>query len=197
VINPAVGEQFSPVASVAAQAVLAKHGVTPGYILYVGNLRGSKNTDGLLKAYSKYRSAVSDPRPLVLVGKNAGGMVFPDGVRHLNNVSHTDLPAFYSAAAVFVFPSFYEGFGLPPLEAMACGTPVIASNAGSLPEVCSDAARYINPFDTDALADTIRAVLAAPDQQRQMSERGLKNAQRFSWSRFAQQTWELYERVAP
>lgn len=196
VINPAVGEQFRPVSPTESQSVLDKFGVHPGFLLYVGNLRGSKNTDGLLKAYAKYRKLVSHPLPLVLVGKNAGQYEqFPDGVRQISGVSHTELPAFYSAADVFLFPSFYEGFGLPPLEAMACGTPVIASNAGSLPEVCGDAAVNINPYKTDELADAIRSVLASSDQRKKMKERGLKNVKRFSWHRFAAETWALYERV--
>jgi glycosyltransferase involved in cell wall biosynthesis len=110
-------------------------------------------------------------------------------------VPSDELPAFYSAADLFVFPSLYEGFGLPPLEAMACGTPVVASNASALPEVVGDAALMVDPYSVAALADGMRRVLADPALQAALQARGLKRAAEFSWTRTALQTLEVYKQA--
>jgi glycosyltransferase involved in cell wall biosynthesis len=110
-------------------------------------------------------------------------------------VDEADLPALYSAATAFVFPSLYEGFGLPPLEAMACGTPVICSNAASLPEVVADAALSIDPTDVDALAQAMQAMLTSPGLRRDLRQRGLHRAARFSWDRCALETLAVYRDV--
>ena len=115
-----------------------------------------------------------------------------DAVIFPGYVDDADLPALYSAATVFVYPSLYEGFGLPPLEAMACGTPVIASNAASLPEVVGDAALTVNPMDTDALARALLAVLATPTLQENLRQSGLQRAAQFSWDRCAATTLAVY-----
>jgi glycosyltransferase involved in cell wall biosynthesis len=106
-----------------------------------------------------------------------------------------DLPALYSAATVFVYPSLYEGFGLPPLEAMACGVPVISSNAASLPEVVGDAARLIDPTDTAALAQALHDVLSQPGLQAELRQRGFARAAQFSWERCAAETLAVYAAV--
>jgi glycosyltransferase involved in cell wall biosynthesis len=111
-------------------------------------------------------------------------------------VEDADLPALYSAATVFVYPSLYEGFGLPPLEAMACGAPVISTNAASLPEVVADAALLIDPSDTVALAQALSDVLTRPALQADLIERGLRRAARFSWERCAAETLAAYVDVA-
>jgi glycosyltransferase involved in cell wall biosynthesis len=116
-----------------------------------------------------------------------GRVVFP------GYVDDADLPALYSAAAVFVYPSLYEGFGLPPLEAMACGTPVISSNAASLPEVVGDAALLVDPTDTTALAQALHAVLSQPSLHADLRKRGLSQAARFSWQRCAAETLGAYQ----
>ena len=107
-------------------------------------------------------------------------------------VDDADLPVLYSAATVFVYPSLYEGFGLPPLEAMACGTPVISSNAASLPEVVSDAALTIDPTDIDALAQALVEVLSSPERQEDLRQRGLRRVAQFSWDRCATETLSVY-----
>jgi glycosyltransferase involved in cell wall biosynthesis len=119
----------------------------------------------------------------------AGRVVFP------GYVDDADLPALYSAAAVFVYPSLYEGFGLPPLEAMACGAPVISSNAASLPEVVGDAALLVDPTDTAALAQALADVLAQPALQADLRQRGLSRAAQFSWERCAVETLAVYSAV--
>jgi glycosyltransferase involved in cell wall biosynthesis len=118
-----------------------------------------------------------------------GRVVFP------GYVDDADLPALYSAATVFVYPSLYEGFGLPPLEAMACGTPVISSNAASLPEVVGDAALLVDPSDTAALAQALRAALTEPSLRADLRQRGLSRAAQFSWERCAAETLAVYCQV--
>jgi glycosyltransferase involved in cell wall biosynthesis len=110
-------------------------------------------------------------------------------------IEDADLPAAYGGALAFVFPSLGEGFGLGPLEAMACGTPVISSNATSLPEVGGDAARYFDPHSVEEMVEAVRAVLAAPDLREEMRRQGLAQAARFSWRRAAEETWALYQRL--
>ena len=116
-----------------------------------------------------------------------------DWARFAGYVSDADLPALYAAASVFAYPSLYEGFGIPPLEAMASGTPVVASTAGALPEVLGDAALLVDPFDEDAFAQALQAAAADDGTLRR---RGLERAARFTWQRAAQETWQVYTRVA-
>jgi glycosyltransferase involved in cell wall biosynthesis len=110
-------------------------------------------------------------------------------------ISAVDLPALYSAADLFVYPSLYEGFGLPVLEAMACGTPVLTSIAGSLPEIAADAARCIDPRDSDAWAAAIAELLDDPAQRSVLAERGRARAAQFTWARCARETFAVYEEV--
>jgi alpha-1,3-rhamnosyl/mannosyltransferase len=116
-------------------------------------------------------------------------------IRFLGPVPEEDLPALYAGAALFVFPSLYEGFGLPALEAMACGVPVVCSNISSLLEVCGDATLYFDPTDVKAIAQALGRALAAPDLQAELRERGLARAAQFSWERTAQETLRLYREV--
>ena len=117
----------------------------------------------------------------------------PDFVRHLGYVSDGDLKALYEAAACFVYPSFYEGFGLPPLEAMACGCPVIVSRAASLPEVCGDAALYCDPTDPRDIAKQMSDLVFDDILRARLRERGLQRAQQFSWEKCARETWAVIE----
>jgi glycosyltransferase involved in cell wall biosynthesis len=111
-------------------------------------------------------------------------------------IDEEDAPAIMNAASVFVYPSLYEGFGLPPLEAMACGTPVICSNASSLPEVVGDGGLLVDPRDVGALANAIARALADEGLRAQLRMRGLAQAQRFSWERTARETMAVYQSVA-
>jgi glycosyltransferase involved in cell wall biosynthesis len=113
-----------------------------------------------------------------------------DWARFAGYVSDADLPALYAAASVFAYPSLYEGFGIPPLEAMACGTPVVASTAGALPEILGDAALLVDPYDEDALAEALEA--AAADRG-DLRRRGFFKAARYTWETAAAETWRVYE----
>ena len=110
-------------------------------------------------------------------------------------VAENDLPHYYSNASLLAYPSLYEGFGLPVLEAMACGCPVITSNTSSLPEVVGDAAIMVDPYDVDALAKAMREVLTNAGLRKTMIERGLAQAKKFSWEKTAEETLEVYEKV--
>jgi alpha-1,3-rhamnosyl/mannosyltransferase len=119
-----------------------------------------------------------------------------DRIRMLGFVEESDLPALYRGAALFAFPSLYEGFGLPVLEAMACGVPVVCSNVSSLPEVAGEAALLTDPHDEEALAEAMQRVLEDEELQQQMVTRGLERATAFTWERAAQQLLAAFEAVA-
>ncbi len=207
---------------VALQVVRAKYGIPDGpFILALGNLQPRKNIRRLVEAFARVvnsqQSTVKNGQSfqnadhcslstvhcsLIIAGKAqwreseifqaVRGRDIENGVIFPGYVDDADLPALYSAATVFVYPSLYEGFGLPPLEAMACGTPVISSNAASLPEVVGDAAFTVNPTDTDGLARALLAVLATPTLQENLRQSGLQRAAQFSWDRCAAMTLAVY-----
>jgi alpha-1,3-rhamnosyl/mannosyltransferase len=187
-------EACRPVDEAAARAAAARHGLTPGYFLYVGNLRPIKNIPGLLRAYARLRARRPDAPTLALAGRDQMGSAAPaDGVRRLGEVPAADLPGLYGAAGAFVFPSFHEGFGLPPLEAMACGAPVVASTGGSLPEILGDAALLVDPGDTDGLAAAMERVWTEPTLRADLARRGRERAASYSWKETARRTTAAYE----
>lgn len=164
------------------------------YLLYVGNLLPHKNLPRLLEAFALV--AERFPHRLVIAGKKdpryapalegkVKALGLEEKVSFLDYVPSEELPALYAGADLFILPSLYEGFGLPVLEAMACGTPVIASRAGSIPEVAADAALLIDPYDVQELAGAIEAVLGDPGTREMMRRRGLEQAERFNWRRTA------------
>jgi len=172
------------------------------YLLYVGNLEPRKNLPRLVEAYAQIEQL---DIPLVLAGARgwgyadlfqrvealelAGQVLFP------GFVPPEELPLWYNGATALVFPSIYEGFGLPPLEAMACGTPVLTSNASSLPEVVGEAGLQVPPDDVDALAAALQQLVQDTELRAELGRRGLKRARRFTWERMAQETAALYQRV--
>jgi len=181
------------------------------YVLFVGSEHPRKNFAGLLKAFSKLKGEPTfKDLKLVKVGRAGGqeadyrgqtlevvkalGLV--NKVIFTDVVPEADLPAYYSGAEVFVLPSLYEGFGVPPLEAMACGCPVVTSNASSLPEVVGEAGIMVNPYDTDSLAQAMRRVLTDDKLRDNMVRKGLEQAKRFSWEKTANETLEVYNKVA-
>lgn len=176
-----------------------------GYFLCVGTLEPRKNIDGLLDAYLQLPGALRQEVPLVLVG-TAGwkcealqarlAASAGDGVRQLGYLPWSSLPALYSGARSFVYPSFYEGFGLPVLEAQACGTPIITSDRSSLPEVASHAAMLIDPNDTGALAVAMQRAVDDTEWALESRQAGLLKAAEFSWDRCAEETLEVYRRTA-
>ncbi|MER2598167.1 MAG: glycosyltransferase family 1 protein [Caldilineales bacterium] len=203
----AAGEQFQPVHDgTRLHALRSRYDLgTRPYVLALGNLQPRKNMVRLVQAFARAAATLPDPPLLVLAGKalwresEVYTAVQQAGVEALvrfpGYVADEDLPALYSAAELFVYPSLYEGFGLPPLEAMACATPVISSDVASLPEVVGDAALMINPHDTDSLAHALHLVLSQPTLRAELSRRGPLHAATFSWDRCARQTMAAYARA--
>jgi glycosyltransferase involved in cell wall biosynthesis len=203
VTHEAAAPEFEPVKDpTRLQAARRKYGLTFPYILSVGNLQPRKNLRALLEAFLSAKSERGIAHRLVVVGKRgwqAAAFLREVGVQGLEGevvftgyVPTEDLPDLYSAADLFVYPALYEGFGLPPLEAMACGTPVVASSAASLPEVLGEAALLVDPRDVRAMTSAILRVLGDADLARRLSGLGLAQARRFSWERTARETVEVY-----
>ncbi|NLE76028.1 MAG: glycosyltransferase family 4 protein [Chloroflexi bacterium] len=178
-------------------------GLPPAYILSLGTLEPRKNFEGLIHAYAELlRAEPARPQHLVLVGRP--GWLYqgifraveetglPDRVHILSDVTDADLPAVYSLADLFAFPSWYEGFGLPPLEAMACGVPVVASNRGSLGEVLGGGAEVVTPEDPAGIAESMARLLDDPARRAALVEAGLQQAAQFSWERSAGELLKLY-----
>ncbi len=200
----AAGEQYRPVERATAQ-VAERYGLRGPLVYYVGGLDARKNLPVLLRAWARLRRAGGPPATLVLAGRALGGdpQLFPNleplidalGVRESVarvDVPHADGPLLYSAASVFVYPSRYEGFGLPPLEAMACGAPAVVSDASSLPEVAGDAALLVHPDDEAGWAAAIWRLLADPRLHAELRRRGLERAAQFSYDRVARATLRVY-----
>ncbi len=180
--------------------VLKKYQIQLPFLLFVGEIRPHKNLVNLIKVFKniKYKNYA-----LVIVGKTYRNYREPftlvaklgldNRVRFLGYVPKMDLVSIYNAATLFILPSLYEGFGLPVLEAMACGTPVVTSNISSLPEITGDAAILIDPYDKDSIIDSIESILDSPSLRQTLRERGLKRVQDFSWSMVAEKTIKLYK----
>jgi glycosyltransferase involved in cell wall biosynthesis len=177
----------------------------PSYLLYVGNLLPHKNLHRLLQAFAPISR--KSPHTLVIAGRKdpryyppleaeARALGVQERVRFLDYVPAADLPALYAAADVFVLPSLYEGFGLPILEAMACGTPVIAAHTSSMPEVASDAAVLVDPHDVPAISMAIESALGNAGMREAMRRRGLARVTQFSWARTALMILKILEKVA-
>jgi len=168
------------------------------YLLYVGNLKEFKNVPRLLDAYRQLRSARKDGPALVLAGRNfilgfEKEISQTPGVLWIGEVRRELLPCLYKNALAFLFPSLYEGFGLPPLEAMASGTPVLCSNRASLPEVVGDAALMVNPERTEEIVAAMARLIDDASLRKELSAKGLRQAARFSWKTMTQQTLAVYE----
>jgi glycosyltransferase involved in cell wall biosynthesis len=205
VIPCGVDPRFAPVPDGdARRAVLARYGITRPYLLYVGGINARKNIAQLFEAFSRLLTRHTDLM-LVIGGKRQWQTDAIDATFHRLNLSDhvhftgyvvdVDLPALYSAAELFVFPSLYEGFGLPPLEAMACGVPAVTSNASSLPEVVGDAALTVDPYGVDDLVVALERALTDEALRADLRQRGLERAARFTWPRTATETLAVYERV--
>ncbi len=201
-----VGREFQPAGLPNIKAVREKYGIRGPYVLAVGNLHPRKNIRRLGEAFLRVvESEEFKEFQLVLVGKKtwrADRVLQPleplmDQGRVLltGYVPDEDLPALYSGATVFAYPSLFEGFGIPPLEAMACGTPVIAGKTTSLPEVCGEAARWVDPYDIDSLALGLRDVMSSPNYRAELAELSKVQASRFSWDKTADLTLEAYTKA--
>lgn len=200
-----VEASFRPIVDPEAlAAVRARYELPDRYILAVGNLQPRKNLRRLIDAFATIRAAHNDCG-LVLVGQPAwrhtelGQVIAAHGldraVVSTGYVPAEDLPAIYSAAEVFAYPSIYEGFGLPPLEAMACGTPVVTGNTSSLPEVVGDAGLLVDPLDTAALAAALTRLLDDAPLRDRLRQVGFARAATFTWRETARRTLSVYEAV--
>ncbi len=204
VTYPAVDAAYTPRPADEVSRVRASLGLPEAYILYLGINKPHKNLVGLVEAFARVAAALPEVT-LALAGKpdprypdaydRARALGLGDRVRVLGAIAEDSLPALYTGAALFVFPSLYEGFGFPVLEAMACGAPVITSSVSSLPEVAGDAALLVAPTDTDALARAMLAVLQDGRLWTRLHRASLARAAEFSWARAAEQTLAVYRRV--
>jgi glycosyltransferase involved in cell wall biosynthesis len=193
------------------QRILQRYQVDYPYVLYAGNIKPQKNIPRLIEAFSVLRSELAgyddyEALRLVIIGdeisrhpevrRAASQTRLGPLVRFLGHVPFDTLRAFYESAAVFAFPSLHEGFGLPPLEAMACGTPVVTSNCSSLPEVVGDAAVQVNPDNVFEIARGLREVLTDAAMRERLVAAGYEQARRFSWERTASRVLETYLEAA-
>lgn len=176
-------------------------------LLYVGSERPRKNLISLLRAFSELKRQFPGLK-LVKVGtagradayrrstiSQAESLGLSQDIVFTDHVPDSKLPLYYSSASVLVYPSLYEGFGLPPLEAMACGCPVVTSNTSSLPEVVGDAGIMVDPLDVDGMAEAVSRVLRDGHLRQQMVAKGLAQAGRFSWHQAAEETWQVYQKL--
>ena len=177
-------------------------GLEPGFILAVSTVEPRKNYPRLLAAYRQLRTRVDVP-PLVIAGRP--GWAYGDtlrqieaepGVRYVGHVDGADLAALYEAAAILAFPSLYEGFGLPLVEAMACGVPCVVSNVGALPEVANGAAILVDPEDVSSIASGLERLLADASLREKLAAAGRRRAADFTWERSADATREILRRIA-
>ncbi len=175
----------------------------PDYILALGSLEPRKNLPRLLAAWQQILPLIPETYRLVIAGGGGLKRVFqpldfaqvPERVHWTGYVPDECLPGLYAGARLFVFPSMYEGFGLPVLEAMACGCPVVCSHGGALPEVAADAAVLVDPFSVRAIAQALQALLKSRELQQDLRARGLRQAARFSWEQTAGQTRAVLQKV--
>jgi glycosyltransferase involved in cell wall biosynthesis len=187
-------------------STLRPYGLQPGFFLSLGRLNRRKNLERLLEAYARARATRGVDVPLVIGGKQDHGFQEvlrrsnPTGershVRFVGFIPDASLSAFYSAAVCLVYPSLFEGFGLPVLEAMACGTPVVASSRSALPELVGDAGLLVDPENVEALAQAMARILADRDLREDLGQRGLARSGQFSWAETARQTLSVYHDAA-
>jgi len=189
----------------AINKVKAMYGLDRDYILFVGTLEPRKNITNLIRAYNILPDYLKRDHLLVICGKKGWyyeeifrtvkELKLEDKVIFTGYAPDEDIPLLMNEAEVFVYPSLYEGFGLPPLEAMACGTPVISSNVSSIPEVVGNAGILINPNDVEELSDAILRLLDSDELRAQLAEKGLKQAGKFSLRKTAEKTVEIYNKI--
>jgi glycosyltransferase involved in cell wall biosynthesis len=197
---------FRPLNEVETTPVLKQHGLShQKYILAVGTLEPRKNLSSVLLAYMQLSANIRKHYPLVLVGmsgwhtsaleKQMAPLVAAGEIRQLGYLEREDLAVVIAGALTLVYPSIYEGFGLPPLEAMTCGVPVIASNVSSLPEVVGDSGLLVNPNDIDDIAKAMETMITAPDIRSASAQKALTRSKEFSWDSCVDQTMGIYRQV--
>lgn len=199
-------EKFRKMETEAIAPVMKKYNLQKEYILYVGNCEPRKNIKGILDSYALFKEKFKAHHLLVMTGAGPepGSGVdrlvrenrFRDSIVFISTPPDDDLVALYNGASCFFFPSLYEGFGIPPLEAMACGCPVVASRASSLPEVVGDAGILCNPQNTEEMAHALWTVLSDEARRKNLIQNGFARAKSFQGRRMAQKTLEVYRKVA-
>jgi alpha-1,3-rhamnosyl/mannosyltransferase len=202
-IGLAAAPRFRPLPEGEVRATLSRHDLEPGYVFSVGRLNRRKNLERLLLAHARLRAQGAAPPPLVVGGKPDYGAAAvlegargAGGVRFVGLIPDEDLPAFYGGARCFVYPSLFEGFGLPVLEAMACGVPVVAADRSALPELVRDAGVLVDPESVEALAGALGGLLGDPARRRDLGRRGLERSRAFSWRETAERTLAAYGAAA-
>lgn len=201
----AANSAFSPASPAEVVRVREAYTLPETYVLYLGSVEARKNVQRVFEAIAQLTAQGTDVR-LIVTGEmkwQYAGLFdaldrsrIRDRVQFTGYVPEADLPALYTGARAFVFPSLYEGFGLPVLEAMACGTPVITSNAASLPEVAGDSALMVNPLDTQAIAQAIHRIVTNDDLHQALSLAGIERARLFTWEQTARRTLDVYRALA-
>ena len=207
VIYNAIDERFlAPANAERMELVRQRYQLDHPFVLYVGNIKPHKNIERLIDAFGRARSQCPDDLKLVIIGdeiskypglrQSVHKHKLDKHVRFLGFQPMETLAAFYRLARAFVFPSLYEGFGLPPLEAMACGSPVVTSNVSSLPEVAGGAALLVDPYDANAIAGGIVQAVTDETLRADLMRRGLDRARSFSWPQSVKKIHEIYMQVA-
>lgn len=202
----AANSEFKPLAkSDCKEYIKNTYKIDSPFILYIGGFSTRKNVKELILAFNKISSSLNKDYKLVLCGSvRDEGMKLQDLCKELliddkiiftGFIPDSDLPMFYNSAELFVYPSLYEGFGLPPLEAMSCSTPVITSNLSSIPEVTKDCAILIDPYNSDELANSILSILNCNDTLIEYAEKGYRNSLNFTWKNTAINTLKAYEKI--
>jgi glycosyltransferase involved in cell wall biosynthesis len=206
VVYNAIDERFRATPSEEDVArVRERYQLAHGFVLYVGNIKPHKNLVRLIEAYDMLRHRGFEELKLLIIGDEISKLPalrravhkhkLHKHVRFLGYQPDDTLAVLYRLAEVFVFPSLYEGFGLPPLEAMACGTPVVTSNVSSLPEVTGDAAVLVDPYEVESIAEGMQRVLTDAALSAELRAKGIARAREFSWERSVGRTRELYQEV--
>ncbi|TDT62314.1 glycosyltransferase family 4 protein [Fonticella tunisiensis] len=200
----AADDYFRPMDRSNAKEFLKKnYNIEDDFILYLGGFSPRKNVKSILVAFSRIHKKLSTNYKVVIIGPSKDDHSYlmglcetlgiDDKVIFTGYIPYEHLPYFYNSCTVFVYPSLYEGFGLPPLEAMSCKTPVISSNVSSIPEVVGNGAILINPFDTEELIDALERVLEDETLRNDIAERGYERSKDFGWDKTAAQTLNVYE----
>jgi glycosyltransferase involved in cell wall biosynthesis len=207
VIPCGVGPQFQRISDpVVLEETRRKFSLQQPFVLSVGTLEPRKNHLGLIKAFHECVKRTGSSALLAIAGgkgwmyeetqRIVAELGLEDRVRFVGRVSELELLALYSLADIFAFPSFFEGFGIPPLEAMACGAPVITSNTSSLPEVAGDAALLVDPYDIDSMADALQRLLVDEQLREEMRQKGYAQARRYTWSGAAAKMLTVYQQLS-
>jgi len=203
VIYHGLDKNFKPITDL--DDISLKYGINYPFILYVGRLEPRKNIPTLIKSFYRLKKRGVKHKLLMVIQMGSDyqkvvasikDLCLENEVRLIEGVPKEDMAGVYNLADLLVFPSVYEGFGFPPLEAMGCGTPVVTSNSSSLPEIIGDAGIMVDPYDSDALTNAIYEVLVNKELKDDLIRKGLKRTKQFSWEKATKETIEVYEKVA-